>query len=349
MGMTKRTPLSGLLLIASIAVACVAEIRPDPTVSDVPSLSLVWPQPPARARIRFVEAVARPRDLGIRPSVWGRMLQAVRGTDEVWFVRPGGVAARGETIYVADPGAQALWILDREAGRFQRIHAAGEQALVSPVAVAVGPDDRVYVADSYLAKVFVYNGRGELQGAIGEQTLQRPAGLAYDAAAEHLYVADSGAHRVWIFNSDGTPAGVIGEHGDEHRQFNFPTHLALDRQGMLHVTNAMGFQIQRFTSDGRLLNAFGRHGDGSGDFSAPKGVGIDSEGHVYVVDALFDTVQIFNPDGQFLLDFGERGVDLGEFWLPGGLYIDERDRIYVADAYNQRIQIFEYLAKGDDE
>ncbi|MHC4063570.1 MAG: 6-bladed beta-propeller [Planctomycetota bacterium] len=289
-------------------------------------------------------------DLGIKPSFWKRLVQAIRGKKEVWFVRPGGVATKGEMIYVADPGAQTLWILNPQAGRFQRIREAGKQQhLVSPVAVATGTNGRVYLADSYLAKVFVYSARGELQATIADAKLQRPAGLAYDAATERLYVVDSAAHRIWIFDGDGSPVGAIGERGTASGQFNFPTHVALDREGTLHVTDALGFRIQMFARDGRFLGAFGHHGNASGDFAAPKGVGVDSDGHIYVVDALFDTVQVFDHNGQYLLGFGERGINLGQFWLPGGLYIDGQDRIYVADGYNQRIQIFEYLTGGNDD
>jgi DNA-binding beta-propeller fold protein YncE len=287
--------------------------------------------------------VSNPRDLGIRPSLWGRVVQAVSGRDEVGLLRPTGVAARGETIYVADPGTQSLWLLNAASRQFQRIRTAGEHSLVSPVAVAVSADGRVYLADSYLARVFVYTPDGEFKQIIGEAELQRPSGLAYDPRLERLYVADSAAHCVWVFHGDGARAGVIGERGAGPGQFNFPTHVAVDRQGDLYVNDALGFRIQSFGPDGELRAVFGQHGDGPGDFSASKGVGVDGDGHIYVADTLFDAVQIFDGAGQFLLSFGERGVGPGQFWLPGGLYVDKVNRIYVADSYNQRIQIFQYL------
>jgi DNA-binding beta-propeller fold protein YncE len=334
---------TSLLLIVALAGACGPPARQLPAQGKAITVPLVWPQQPRRPRIRFVEAVARPADLGIEPSFWKRLAQIVVGEEEEWFVRPTGVAADGQAIYVADPGAQALWMLDLQGGRFRRIHEVGGQHLVSPVAVAVGPSNRIYLADSYLAKVFIFGPDGELTGIIAYPNLRRPAGLAYDAAADRLYVADSAAHRIWVLAGDGWPVGTIGQRGNGDGDFNFPTHVAVDREGTVYVTDALGFRIQMFSRDGRFLDAFGRHGDGSGDFAAPKGVGVDNEGHVYVVDALFDTVQIFDRSGQFLLSFGERGVGLGQFWLPGGLYIDREDRIYVADSYNQRVQIFEYL------
>lgn len=305
---------------------------------------LVWPAAPQAPRIRLVRVVARPEDLGIRPSLLGRLGELLIGRPQEQFVRPTSMAARGGSLYVADPGAQALWILNPQAHRFRRIQTAGRRRLVSPVAVAIGRDRRIYLADSFLAEVLVYDPLGRWLSTIASPALQRPAGLAYDEALDRLYVADSGAHQVLIFSGDGKATGFLGRRGIGNGEFNFPTHVAVDRRGTLYVTDALGFRIQRFASDGTFAGQFGRHGDTSGDFAMPKGVAVDSQGHIYVAEALFDAVQIFDREGRFLLAFGERGTAPGQFWLPGGLFIDPRDRIYVADAYNQRVQVFEYVA-----
>jgi DNA-binding beta-propeller fold protein YncE len=338
-----------LLLVAVLTSGCLPAGSPPPPEDRGAPASLVWPAPPARGRIRFIRAVARPADLGARPSFWERLGEVVLGKHEEWLIRPTAVIAKGSILFVADPGAQALWIIDSQRGRFRKIQKAKAQLLVSPVAIAVGPDDRIYLADSFLAKIFVFGADLALTGTIADASLRRPAGLAFDAASNRLYVADSAAHRIWIYASDGAPAGAIGRRGAGEGEFNFPTHVAVDRAGTLYVADSLGFRVQRFDRDGRFAGQFGRHGDSSGDFARPKGVGIDSEGHVYVVDALFDAVQIFGRQGRFLLSFGERGVRPGQFWLPAGVFIDSQDRIYVADAYNQRIQIFQYLAGGGDE
>lgn len=340
----------GFVIAVALMTACEAPVREPPAASQAPLGPLVWPQPPNPPRIRFVGAVARPADLGIEPSLWGRLGRLLWGEQEERFVRPSGVWADGNRIYVADPGAQAVWILNAEERRFQRVREApGGEPLVSPVAVAIGANQRLYVADSFLARVLVYDKSGEPQGVLAEARVKRPAGLAYDKGADRLYVADSAGHRVMVLTGAGSPLGVIGRRGAAPGEFNFPTHLAVDPGGTLYVTDALGYRIQTFARDGRFLKAFGHHGDRSGDFAAPKGVAVDSEGHVYVVDALFDAIQIFDRAGRFLLSFGQRGVRPGEFWLPGGLFIDAENRIYVADSYNQRVQVFAYVAGGGNE
>jgi len=293
--------------------------------------------------------VSGPAELGIRPSFWERIGGIVAGRDPEVFVRPTGVASRDEVLYVADPGAPALWILDARAGRSRRITDVGGQSLVSPVAVALAPGGQVFLADSALGRVFRLDGTGRPMAIVTDPGLHRPAGLAYDAARDRLYVADSAEHRVFVFAGNGQLVAQIGQRGTDPGEFNFPTHLAATPDGSLLVTDALGYRVQRFAPDGGLLGQFGRHGDTAGDFASPKGVALDSEGHIYVVDALFDAIQIFDRSGQYLLGFGERGIRRGQFWLPGGLFIDPQDRIYVGDSYNKRVQVFQYLrGDGDD-
>jgi sugar lactone lactonase YvrE len=338
------------LLLGLWCVCCCGASPDRQDAAEFPKATiLVWPQPPQPARVRFVQAVSGPRDLGVRKSVLRRFIDAFAGADRMEsFVRPTGVATAENFLYIADPGSSSLWIFNIAARQGLRISKAAKQALVSPVAVAAAEAGTVYLADSYLAKVFLYDAKGHLKRTITTQGMQRPAGVAYNTALGRLYVADSAAHRVWMFTGDGQPIGSLGKRGTGPGEFNFPTHLALGEEGVVFVTDALGFRVQCFTAEGNFVQAFGRHGDAAGDFASPKGIALDSEGHVYVVDALFDTVQIFDSTGRYLLSFGGQGAQPGEFWLPNGIAIGAADRIYVADAYNRRIQVFDYVAHPND-
>ena len=343
------TVRAALLVMVAVAGGCRSSARTAPAGRENMKEDLAWPAPPARPRIRFVRWMSRPADLGVERSFWRRVADFFAGADEEWLVRPTGVAADDDRVYVADPGGPALWILDPAAGRARRVREATGGALASPVAVAIGPRGLVFVADSERAEVLVYDAEGAPSGTIAHAGLRRPAGLAYDAVRDRLYVADSAAHRIAVFASDGRPLGTLGRRGTGPGEFNFPTHLALDRAGRLLVTDSLNFRLQVLDAEGGFQGSFGLHGDSSGEFASPKGVALDSAGHVYVVEALFDAVQIFDRSGRYLLGFGERGVAPGHFWLPGGISIDGRDRIYVADSYNRRIQVFEYLRGEGDE
>lgn len=330
------TTALGLLLLAG---GCGGP-APVKDLKEVSAEPLIWPAPPAAPRIRYVRSVSGPRDWGIAKSFLRRMIDALAGRGEDHFVRPTGVAEHDGVLYVADAGAQVLWILDAAQNRSVRVSEAGAAALASPVAVAVRPDGAVFVADTMLKKVFLFDREGELIRVAAEKGLERPAGLAYDPAKRELYVGDSATNRIGVYGRDGGLIRTWGRAGSRDGEFNHPTHVSLDRSGTLLVTDALNFRLQAFDREGRFLRKQGRHGDGSGDFAAPKGVAADREGHVYVVDALFDAVQIFDRDGTLLLTFGRRGTQAGQFWLPNGLFINDQDQIYVADAYNRRVQVF---------
>jgi DNA-binding beta-propeller fold protein YncE len=330
------TTVLGLLLFAG---GCGAP-TPSEVAKQASDEQLIWPRPPAEPRIRYLRSVSGPQDWGIAKPFFRRLFDALAGRPREHFIRPTGVAERDGVLCVADPGAQALWILDSKQRRSVKVDKVGSAVLVSPVAVAMGPDGAIFVADSWLKKVFLLDRKGKFIRVAAQEGLDRPSGLAYDPAMQQLFVVDAVRHRVTVYDPGVALIRTWGERGIGDGELNHPTHIALGPAGTLLVTDALNFRIQAFDREGRFLWKLGHHGDGSGDLAAPKGLGLDSVGHLYVVDALFDAVQIFDRDGTFLLAFGERGIQAGQFWLPNGVFIDPQDQIYVADAYNQRVQVF---------
>ena len=336
-----KLTLTIVLLLAQLMSGCGT--WPPTPAPETPAEARVWPAPPAQPRIRYVRSLSGPHDLGIAKPWYQRVTETIFGKTEEYLIRPTGVTEHNGVLYVADPGAQTLWIFNVPQQRFIKVTQIDNIPLASPVAVAARNDGAVFVADSSLKKVFLFNPDGKLLRVFIDNGLERPAALAYDAVTDRLYVADSTAHRIDVYGPDGARISTWGKRGGGDGEFNFPTHLAFDGTGTLLVTDALNFRIQAFDRDGRFLWKMGRHGDGSGSLAAVKGVAADSQGHLYVVDALFDAVQIFERNGSLLLAFGERGTGRGQFWLPGGIFIGPNDRIYITDAYNQRIQIFDFL------
>lgn len=323
----------GAIVLALVALATVAAAGTAPVGTRLEAQSA-----PTQQSVRFVRAVAGAADWGITPGVFGRLINSLTGKEDPRFVRPTGVAVRDGVLYVADPGAPALWILDGPQSRVLKVTRAADSTLVSPVAVALGPEGSVFVADTVQKKIVRLDAAGNAIATIASPTLARPAAVAFDPERQWLYVADSVGHRIEVFGANGAPIHSFGSWGAADGEFNAPTHLAFDR-GVLYVTDALNYRVQAFDRDGRFLWKMGRQGDGSGDFAAPKGVATDRAGNVYVVDALFDVVQVFDPTGALLVAFGEHGAGEGQLWLPGGLFI-AGDEIYVADSYNRRIQVF---------
>ena len=307
---------------------------------------LVWPSAPNPPRIRYLTSVETPADVGVRKSMIRRMVDVFIGAAEPRVRRPTGIAVDSTgRVFVADAAARGVHVFDPARGRYEFLSASGRRGFRSPVGVALDGAGNVYVSDSELGEVVVFDAGGRERRRIREG-LERPTGLAFDRQRGVLYVADTKTHRMAAFDSAGRPIRSFGRRGTGDGEFNFPTNVAVDRDGSVLVVDAMNFRIQVFSPEGRYLRQFGRHGDAVGDLARPKGVALDSEGHVYVVEGLYDVVNVFDAGGRLLLSFGGAGRGRGEFWLASGIAIDRQDRMYISDSYNSRVQVLQYIAEA---
>jgi DNA-binding beta-propeller fold protein YncE len=343
----RHLSLSGWLAAVCLAIAgCVS---PGPADSEHPAgtATAVWPPPPEAARLALLQTISTAADLGIRKSLWNRLLGWVTGEEDIALLRPASVVVKpDETLFVADPGIMAVHRFDRRAGRHDVLLPQGGGPFYSPVALALANDGRVFVADSVLRRIFVIDPGADsaVPMATGEE-LGRPTGMTVDRGRERLYVVDTARHRVLALSLGGDLLFAFGGRGTGDGQFNYPTFVWHDGSSdRLWVTDSLNFRIQAFDAEGLFVAAFGEPGNVSGRFARPKGVATDGEGHVYVVDALHHGMQIFDPSGRLLLFVGEQGSDAGQFWLPSGVFIDPEDRVFVADSFNKRVQVFQYLA-----
>jgi predicted membrane-bound mannosyltransferase/sugar lactone lactonase YvrE len=176
----------------------------------------------------------------------------------------------------------------------------------APRAVSVGPNNSLYVADSYNHRIQHLTEDGAVlqtwgsfadiaAGPAPEGTFNQPWGVAYSPVNEAVYVADTWNHR-----------------------------------------------IQKFTPDGKFLTMWGYFGQAENPeaFWGPRGIAVDKSGRVYVTDTGNKRVVIFNKDGQYLAQFGVPGSNLGELDEPVGIAVDDIGNIYVVDTWNQRVQVF---------
>ncbi len=301
-----------------------------------------WPPPPAAPRVVYVREISGPQDLGVRPPVLLRLANWITGVSNSRqkLDRPFGLSLdESGNLLVADTGSATVNCLDLAHKKWQRWSTVGGTRLLSPVAV-VRRGATFFVADSALGKVIAFDEKGRGQFAITNE-LERPAGLAL--LDDHLLIADSQRHQIIVCGLHGEFISKFGERGSGPGEFNFPTHISVDGQRRIYVTDSLNCRIQVFDADGHFLRAFGSAGDGPGCFSRPKGVAVDGDGHVYVVDGVFNNVQIFDEPGRLLLDWGGAGTAAGEFCLPNAIVINSKNEIFVADAYNHRLQMFRYL------
>lgn len=311
------------------------------------SVSLVWPAPPAQARIRYVGALTSSANVGAARKPFQGITDLLFGaTQESTLYGPRSVVTSfdGRYVWIADPGGRCLHGFDLVGRAYHKITSAGRMPLVAPVGISRGPSDTIWVCDSAAVAIHQFSIKtGDwLKTLRLPEDLYRPVATYWHDARRELYVVDTLDHNVKVLNEQGRIRRVLGTRGGAPGEFNFPTAIVSD--GLtLWIADTGNHRVQKLTLEGIPIVAFGQAGTSPGDLAMPKSVALDSEGHLYVVDARFENIQVFAPDGTLLLYFGEEGDGPGEFWLPGGIFVDGADRIWVCDTYNNRVQVFDYL------
>ena len=318
------------------------------TLFTPPKDSIVWPELPEQPRIEYVGQLTNEDDLKREVSFVEGLGRALFGREDIGVLTsPYGLALdHEERLFVTDNSGSVVHIMNLKTRKYQQFFELDDgERLLSPIGLAIAGED-VYVCDSSLGKICVFDRQGKFKFSFGSGSLQRPSGIAYSRTPEKIYVADAKRHVIVIFDRQGKFLGEIGSRGSGKGYFNFPTHLWVDKAGKLYVSDTLNYRIQIFSSSGKFLRAIGKHGDRPGHFAHPCGLATDSFGNIYVGDKQFENIQIFNRRGQMLMALGSEGHGPGQFWLPGGIFIDHNNRIFIADSFNKRIQILQLLEGG---
>jgi DNA-binding beta-propeller fold protein YncE len=171
------------------------------------------------------------------PSILPRAV-AVNSRGEI-FVSEYGLAER-VLGFTADGRKQ--WLEFGRAGR-------GPGEFSRAEGLAVGPDDRIFVADScnHRIQIFSRDGRwlasyGRPGNGVGE--LSYPYDIRVDAGGRQ-YVCEFGNSRIQVFDAQNRPLEIIGGPGTAPGQFNNPWSIALDAAGNLYVADAGNHRVQK--------------------------------------------------------------------------------------------------------
>lgn len=305
----------------------------------------VWPAPPLRPQVRWATSFpsAYTPKKGTT-SRWRRAWDLILGIQEApvrrepLLARPFGLAVADGRLLVADPDGGKVLRIDWRRGDATPVVCPSHEWEM-PMAVAVGPDQSVYIADASAGVVIRIEPSGAC-AAIGHGALERPTGVAI--AAGRVYVVDPPRHTVVAFSPEGHELLRFGGRGDGDGELNFPTSIAPTADGQLLVVDALNFRIVRYSLEGRYLTSFGGAGDGDGAFGRPKAVATDERGGIWVSDSENNVVILFASSGAFAYAVGGTDGGRGGLSLPAGVAVGA-GFLYVADSYNHRIQIFELL------
>lgn len=224
---------------------------------------------------------------------------------------------------------------------FRYIAGTSEASIVAPYGVSLDADGRLYVVDTFLHCVHVFDAKGNKYSTFpaDRTTLASPVDIAIDDQSGFIYVTDSKQKVVKAFNDHGKK--IVTEFGKN--TFERPTGIAVNHStSELLVVDTLQSKVFRYDlASLTQKGTFGGNGNGNGQFHYPTHIFVTSAGDIIVSDSLNFRVQVFSPEGMFMNTFGGMGQMPGTFSRPKGVAADSDGNIYVVDALFDNVQMFD--------
>jgi RHS repeat-associated protein len=326
-------------------------------------------------------------------TLWNEWLVSV-GT---WVARDQDLAGWGLNIrHMYDPYSKKLYLGD---GTWRSIAAseiirtvAGDggvdfehdgvpataTSLRSAADIAVGPDGRLYIADSSAKTVRRVDSNGIITTIAGnpdapdntgdggpatQAGIGAPTGVAVGPDG-NVYIASRDSSTVRRVSPDGiittvAGTGVAGFSGDDGpataAQLDRPWKIALGPDGSLYIADYGNMRIRRVGVDGVITTVAGDGALGvnednipatSAHLGGPAGIAVGPDGSLYILEFLGGHVLKVSPEGLLTTVAGLGGFNLGEsgpalsvgLWSPQGIAIDPEGTLYIADTGANRIR-----------
>lgn len=347
--------LLAITVLAGAAVVCEAAGKKDrkkkkkDRPQEDPYAEYVWPPPPDEARIKLETIFTGRGDVEAESRFKKVLIGASPQTAYDYLRKPHAVAFDSHgRILITDAETSALLRFDRVERRMDVLGTQGRIKLKNPLGLHVSPSDVAYVADIGWQQVIAFDAESKLVAVYGKPgEMANPTDAVLSADGTRLFVADSKGHKIAVY--DAKTAALVttfGKRGPGEGEFNFPTSLAIDREGRLFVVDQANARVQVLTAEGEYVDQLGTLGVGFGRFVRPKDVVIDEVGFIYVTDFAFNNFQLFDADFSLLTFVGEGGRSPGQFLGASGIAV-RGDEIAVVDQLGHRVQIFRFLVPKD--
>jgi len=269
----------------------------------------------------------------------------------------GGVGlGEGEFSYpraiTAEPDG-SVFVVDK-AGRVQRFSPTGEFETAwrmpettygKPVGVAVGPDGRIFVADTHYHRVMIYDRDGRHLGSFGREgfcdgEMQLPTDVAVDAEG-FIYVSEYHENdRITKWSPSLQFIQAIGAAPVDGRRLRRPAGIDIDDEQTVWVADACNHRVVRFAPDGTFISAFGEMGCEPGQLRYPYDITVSPDNKsLMVCEYGGDRLQWFDKSGKSLRTWGGSGRQAGRLWAPWGAAYGPHGCVYVVDSLNSRVQV----------
>jgi streptogramin lyase len=217
--------------------------------------------------------------------------------------------------------------------------------LVKPRAIAIGPDDHLYIVD-WTARIQAFDRNGKYLGVTWhtpDYRNGRPSGLSVDGQG-NVVVSDSHYHCVRVYSPDGKELKMFGgDAGSEPGQLGYVSDALCDKAGNFYVAEfGENQRISKFDPNGKFIKCWGSPGSEINQFARIRAMTLGPDGNLYAADACNHRIQVFTTDGVFVRAFGTPGTEPGELSYPYDVACSAGSTpyLYVVEYGNSRVQKF---------
>lgn len=192
-----------------------------------------------------------------------------------------------------------------------------------PIAIAVAPGERVYVADRKLPGIVILKDGKFAPYFAGQKKLGTPLNAVRSLAVDRkgkLLAGDSATREVYRFDEGGRPVPLT------NGGIGIPMSIAVLEGGDLVVADLELHRIWKVPEDGGKPEALA-------DVPAPRAICVDDDNRIWVLSHGKDQLLRLDASGR------ERNVILAgrPFEFPSAMVIDEQGTAHVCDTYAKAI------------
>ena len=271
-----------------------------------------------------------------------------------WPVSPGGIAVDATSVWITAAGPPEIpGTPSATAGRGRGTSTpgtstSGTSSTASTPSTAAKPLDAHVLKFSRTGDFLLQIGKAGAVGGDDSQTaLNRPAGVALDAAAKEVYVADGFVnHRVVVFDAatGAFKRQITGGEG----AFKTVSCVELAKDGTVYVCDRGNNRVQAFDKTGKFLKQGIVAKDTAGTGSVwDVALSTDpQQRYLFVADGHDQKIFILRRDTlETIGSFGDGGRYPGTFYSVGSVAVDSRGNLYTGETLEgKRVQKF--LPKG---
>jgi DNA-binding beta-propeller fold protein YncE len=217
----------------------------------------------------------------------------------------------------------------------------------APRGVSTDPFGNVFVADTGNHRVVHFDADGRFVFEFGgygwdEGELAGPTDVSAREGFR-LFVVDETNERIQEFDiGDSSPEGSVfpfrEAEGLSGEELVHPTHMDLDSEGRVYVSDGLCHCVWIFAPTGELAARLGGRGEAPSRFRDPAGVAVGPRGAVYVADAGNGRVQVFDSIGNWESAWSGPAED--PLLRPSGIDVGPDGNVYVSDAGSARVRVF---------